>query len=100
MKKTALSLAIFACVIQLNLTAYAAPPEYVVGRIVKVKSGRVYVSGDKGQHILEPLRVCHWCKKGLAVLITYRGITKAKIKPYDNPLREKPIHVYIIRDGR
>jgi hypothetical protein len=74
--------------------------EYDSGPIDEVSEGKVYISGQKGAHVLELLENCPWCEVGLEVLVAFSGSTYATLKPYSEHINIRPIRTIIIRDGR
>lgn len=70
------------------------------GPIEAVDGDRIYVKGNRGVHVLETIGVCHWCEVGLTVLVTFKSLTRATIKPYVNTMGRRPVPVFIIHDGR
>ncbi len=74
--------------------------DYDSGPIEMMAEGKIYVKGNRGNHVLEPLGECVWCEVGLEVLITFKGLTRAELKPYAERGNSKSISVFLIKDGR
>ncbi len=74
--------------------------EYDGGLIERIGEDRIYVKGEMGDHIFEPIGVCSWCEEGIEVSIVFQGYTRATLQPKSQSFRGKPLPVLIIRDGR
>jgi hypothetical protein len=74
--------------------------EYDGGTIQSIVEDRIYVKGETGDHVFEPIGFCSWCEEGLEVSITFRGYTRATLQPKSQAFRGRPLPVLIIRDGR
>jgi hypothetical protein len=73
---------------------------YDVGVIEEMTEDNIYVRGNLGLHVLETVRACLWCQVGLEVLVTFEGFTRAKLSPYSENVRGRPLRVFVVRDGR
>ncbi|MBI4963103.1 MAG: hypothetical protein HY913_07500 [Desulfomonile tiedjei] len=71
-----------------------------VGVIESMSEGDIYVRGNYGLHQLELLGTCLWCEVGLEVLVTFRGFTRATLRPSVKTPLAKPVGAFIIKDGR
>jgi hypothetical protein len=74
--------------------------DYDSGPIETMSDGFIYVRGNSGMHVLEPVGVCLWCEPGLQVLVTFIGFTRATLKPFSRRVRARPLKVLVIKDGR
>lgn len=70
------------------------------GPITLISEEKVTVVGNLGTHVLEPIGDCTWCEVGLEVLIEFRDLTRAVIKPHDESSVARPIRAFIVVDGR
>jgi hypothetical protein len=50
--------------------------------------------------VLETVGSCLWCEVGFEVLISFEGFTRAKLSPYSEAIRGRPVRVFVVRDGR
>jgi len=78
----------------------AAEKEFEIGTIDMMSEGVIYVTGQRGTHVLEPLGDCDWCRVGQAVVVRFKGYIRATLSPYGDSQRIKPLKVLIVRDGR
>ena len=74
--------------------------DYDGGVIQSIVDDRIYVKGQLGDHIFEPIGVCSWCEEGIEVSIAFQGYTRATLQPKSLPFPVRPLPVLIIRDGR
>ena len=74
--------------------------DYDGGVIQSIVDDRIYVKGELGDHIFEPIGVCSWCEEGVEVSIAFQGYTRATLQPKSLPFPVRPLPVLIIRDGR
>ncbi len=74
--------------------------KYDVGVIEEMSEGNIYVRGNHGLHVLETLGSCLWCEVGFEVLVSFEGFTRAKLSPYSESIRGRPVRVFVVRDGR
>lgn len=74
--------------------------DYDSGPIEAMSEGLIYVRGNTGVHIFEPVGACVWCELGLEVLVTFLGFTRATLKPFSKSVRGRPLRVLVVRDGR
>lgn len=71
-----------------------------LGVIQEIVEDRLYISGETGMHILEPLGICAWCEADQSITIFFDTVTRASIQPYPNPFRKRRVETFIIRDAR
>jgi hypothetical protein len=74
--------------------------KYDVGVIEEITEGNIYVRGNHGLHVLETLGTCLWCEVGLEVIVSFEGFTRAKLSPYSESIRGRPVRAFVVRDGR
>ena len=74
--------------------------EAIVGIIQEISEQAVYVQGDRGINVFELRGVCSWCEDGLDVIVVFQSPTMATMRPEPNPLNNKPVRMFIVRDGR
>jgi hypothetical protein len=74
--------------------------KYDVGIIEEMSEGNIYVRGNHGLHVLETVGSCLWCEVGFEVLISFEGFTRAKLSPYYESIRGRPVRVFVVQDGR
>jgi len=74
--------------------------EYDGGLIQSIADDKIYVKGEMGDHIFEPIGTCSWCEEGVEVSIAFTGYTRATLQPRSQSFRGRPLPVLIIRDGR
>jgi hypothetical protein len=74
--------------------------KYDVGVIEEITEGNIYVRGNHGLHVLETLGSCLWCEVGLEVIVIFEGFTRAKLSPYSESIRGRPVRAFVVRDGR
>ncbi len=92
--------AALAVAIVLETQLGAQQRDFDSGPIQAIDGDRVYVTGERGGHVLETVGVCYWCEVGLHVLINFQSVSRATIQPFFNTMGRRPVPVYIIRDGR
>ena len=100
MKLVVLVWLVFAAAVFAQTQSHAWQIDYDSGAIEAMDGDRVYVNGNRGPHLLETIGVCHWCKVGLTVVVTFKSLSRATIKPYVNSMGRRPVPAFIIRDGR
>jgi hypothetical protein len=88
------------CVCILICEGQVRAQKYDAGVIEDMSEGNIYVRGSHGLHVLEALGSCLWCQVGLDVLVTFEGFTRAKLSPYSESVRGRPVRVFVLRDGR
>jgi hypothetical protein len=88
------------CAFILVCGATVRAQKYDVGTIEAVSEGNIYVSGNQGHHVLETLGSCLWCEVGVEVIINFEGFTRAKLSPYSESVRGRPVRVFVVKDGR
>lgn len=98
--KFALGIMAAVCVFVLIDAEQARAQKYDVGIIENISEGNIYVRGNHGLHVLETLGNCSWCEVGVEALINFEGFTRAKLSPYSESVRGRPVKVFVIRDGR
>jgi hypothetical protein len=74
--------------------------DYDGGVIQRIVDDRIYVKGELGNHVFEPIGVCSWCEEGVEVSIAFKGYTRATLQPKSLPFPVRPLPVLIVRDGR
>ncbi len=96
-------LAVAAVVLTIALVATEAETRYIEydnGPIMRDSGGTLYITGSKGRHVVVPMGLCDWCKRGVVVLITFEGWAKATLKPYHKNVPGKPVEALVIKHGR
>ncbi|MGO9568570.1 MAG: hypothetical protein ACLP5H_13610 [Desulfomonilaceae bacterium] len=89
-----------ACLFILVCDKPARGQKYDVGIIEQISEGNIYVRGNYGLHVLETLGSCLWCEVGLEVIVSFEGFTRAKLSPYSESIRGRPVRVFVVKDGR
>jgi hypothetical protein len=89
-----------ACMFILVCGGPVRAQKYDVGTIEDISEGNIYVRGNYGHHVLETLGSCLWCEVGVEVLINFEGFTRAKLSPYSESVRGRPVRVFVVKDGR
>jgi len=79
---------------------FALSRDYDSGLIEDISENYIYVRGNRGLHVFEPLGYCSWCEVGLEVEVRFEGPVRATIKPYEETIGGRPVKALIIRDGR
>ncbi len=74
--------------------------DYDAGIIERIVDDQIYVRGDLGEHVFEPIGICSWCEEGVEVSVTFKGYTRATLEPKSTSFRGRPLQVLIIHDGR
>lgn len=100
MRVAALALICFCFVLITPDHLRALRVEYDGGPIQSIVDDKIYVKGELGNHIFEPIGTCSWCEEGLEVSIAFEGYTRATLQPKSQSFRGRPLQVLIIRDGR
>ncbi len=98
--KLALGIMAAVCLLVLICNGTVRAQKYDVGVIEDMSEGNIYVRGSHGLHVLETLGSCLWCRVGLDVLVSFEGFTRAKLSPYSESVRGRPVRVFVLRDGR
>jgi hypothetical protein len=101
MARTLLGVALAACLVLMPFNGpLAQKVEYDSGPIESMPEDHIVVRGNLGTTVLEPIRDCLWCEVGLEVLITFRGLMKASLRPFADPDNKRAITAFIVKDGR
>jgi hypothetical protein len=96
-----LALSLLACSILLQPELVLAwRVEYDGGPIEAISEGKLYVQGNTGQYIFEPIGLCSWCEVGIEVLISLQSLTRATLRPKSESFSARPVNAFIIRDAR
>ena len=95
-----LSIMTAVCVFILVCDEPVRAQKYDVGVIEEMSEGNIYVRGNHGLHVLETVGSCLWCEVGFEVLVSFEGFTRAKLSPYSESIRGRPVRVFVVRDGR
>jgi hypothetical protein len=98
--RLALCIITAVCLFILLCNEPARGQKYDVGVIEEMSEGNIYVRGNHGLHVLETVGSCLWCEVGFEVLISFEGFTRAKLSPYSESIRGRPVRVFVVRDGR
>ena len=100
MRVAAFALVCFFSILITPNHLWALRVEYDVGIIENIVDDKIYVKGDRGDHIFEPVGTCSWCEESVEVSIAFQGYTRATLQPKSQSFRGRPLPVLIIRDGR
>ncbi len=98
--KLAAGIMTLVCVFAVVNAEQVQAQKYDVGTIEDISEGNIYVRGNYGLHVLETLGSCLWCEVGTEVIINFDGFTRAKLSPYGESARGRPVRVFVIKDGR
>ena len=99
--KTALTITLAISLLFLSQSSPLAwRVEAIAGTIQEISEQAVYVEGDRGINVFELRGVCSWCEDGLDVIVVFQSPTMATMRPEPNPLNNKPVRMFIVRDGR
>jgi len=99
--KTALTITLAISLLFLSQSSPLAwRVEAIAGTIQEISEQAVYVEGDRGINVFELRGVCSWCEVGLAVIVVFQSPTMATMRPEPNSLNNKPVRMFIVRDGR
>lgn len=98
--RVALSITMAVCLFILVCDDLVQAQDYDVGVIEQMSEGNIYVRGTHGRHVLETLGTCLWCEVGMEVVVNFEGFTRAKLSPYSESVRGRPVRVFVIKDGR
>jgi hypothetical protein len=98
--KFAVGIMAAVCLFILVCDGQVRAQKYDVGVIEEMSEGNIYVRGNHGRHVLEALGSCLWCQVGLDVLVNFEGFTRAKLSPYSESVRGRPVRVFVVKDGR
>jgi hypothetical protein len=95
------ALGLLACSILLHPDSVSAwRVDYDGGPIEAITEGKLYVQGNTGQYIFEPIGLCAWCEVGIEVLVSLDSLTRATLRPKSESFSARPVKVFIIRDAR
>lgn len=98
--RLALGIMAAVCVFILVCEEPVQGQKYDVGVIEEMSEGNIYVRGNHGLHVLETVGSCLWCEVGFEVIVSFEGFTRAKLSPYSESIRGRPVRVFVVRDGR
>ncbi len=99
--KTALTITLTISLLFLSQSSPLAwRVESIGGTIQEISEQAVYVLGDRGINVFELIGVCSWCEDGLDVVVVFQSPTMATMRPEPNLMKNKPVRMFIVRDGR
>ncbi|HMK35223.1 MAG TPA: hypothetical protein VK463_09170 [Desulfomonilaceae bacterium] len=78
----------------------AQKTDYDSGPIEVISENLVFVKGNRGTHVLEPIGECIWCEVGLEVLITFDTFVRVSFKPYSDAGNSRARSAFLVKDGR